>query len=84
MRPAPESIALLTLFAARATDRVIDQFRKGESLAGWSFAPSERDAFLASEQVRRAKARRWVILLAIVSPIAFVLAIAGRLLAPGL
>ncbi len=74
-------MALTTLFTARATDRIIDQFRGGESLADWSFAPSEWDAFLALEEIRRIKGRRWIILSTIVGPIAAVLAITGWLLA---
>ena len=75
-------IALVTMFVARAADRVIAEFRTGHALADWTFTPPEWGAFLASQRVRRSKGRLWVAGLAVVLPISFGVGMVAWMMAP--
>ena len=44
--------ALIMLWPARVTDRIFDQFRRGELLADWRFTPSEWNEHVEAEVVR--------------------------------
>ncbi len=60
--------ALITLWPARSTDRVLEQFWRGEFLADWRFPADEWEVFLERECARFGKGR-WFPIPAVVAPL---------------